>query len=389
MPVRRGWGNSSSGYFDRGFARCGAALGRGSSCSISIIAPPHIAHYSERRLGGGLKFFCALLCWVAIFGVANADPLPVGFQESRLNASNGPVVSSGEITFHIVPQDCSNVDYGNGETDCITGSTKNNIFYEKPANLGDTVEYKFDIWVDPAFSYQGYSQGETTRFGGKGRDSRLRIASWEGPARKNFIDMVKLDLSKGISFRFQQCQAPADFGKWVTFSMKVRWASDERGWIKVTCDDRVVFFAEGVVTNEQVHCYYGNECDPERPLKNAKQFFFQVGLGMAGWGPNWKDLTGPTIGPFTAFDEAGLTIKMRNISVTEGVELYSPEDKEVVRQLQEKLNALGCDVGKPDGVVGKRTKAQALTCRELLGMPETFDVTTVRTFLALYSAVNA
>lgn len=305
-----------------------------------------------------------------------------------MNASVAPVVEGGEVTFRIMPQDCSKETYnnGSGENDCSNGNSRNNIYYERQAKLGEAVEYKFDIWVDPALQYSGYNQGEASRFGGKGRDTRLRIASWEGPMRKNFTDMVKLDARNGIAFRFRQCQAPEDFGKWVTFSMKVRWASDERGWIKVTCDDRVVFVAEGVVTNEQVHCYYGNECDPERPMKDAKRFFFQVGLTMAGWGPNWKDLSGPTIGQFTAFDEGGITIKMRNISVTTGAELYGPEDKDAVKQLQERLNALGCDVGTPDGVVGKKTRTQALTCRELPDMPKAFDVTTVRKFLELYSA---
>lgn len=278
------------------------------------------------------------------------------------------------------------MEYGNGsgENDCLNGGTKNIIRYESEARLGDTVEYKFDVWVDPAFSYNGFSQAETIPFGGLGWDSRLRIASWEGPQRKNFIDMLKLDSKNGMAFRFRQCQAPSDFGSWVTFSMQVRWANDERGWLKVTCNDRVVAIAEGVVTNEQPHCYFGNECDPSHPTKNARRILFQLGLAMNGWGQNWKDLFGPTNGPFTVFDKDGLIIKMRNISVTEGVELYGGEDKEVVKQLQARLNHLGT----PDGVVGKRTKAAALSCRERQDLPSQLDVTTVRKFLELYSAVE-
>ncbi|RYE08421.1 MAG: hypothetical protein EOP22_13690 [Hyphomicrobiales bacterium] len=321
-------------------------------------------------------------------GISRAsDQLPAGFAASDLNGSIPPVVADGEITFHIMPKDCSDTDYGNGsgESDCLNGNTKNVIQRHEQARLGDAVEYRFDIWVDPAFSYRGYTQGETYPFGGKGHDTRLRVASWEGEARKNFVNMLKLDALNGLTFQFLQCQAPEDFGKWVSFSMKVRWANDARGWKLVTCDGRAVFVSEGAATNEQPHCYYGNECDPEKPIKYASRFLFILGLAMNGWGQNWQELSGPTIGPFTAFSEDGLTIKMRNISVVSGAELYGEAQKAQVRQLQELLNGLGCDVGTPDGVVGKRTREAALTCRDIEGLPEALNVTNVQAFIDLYS----
>lgn len=171
-----------------------------------------------------------------------AAPLPAGFVPSDLNGSLGPVADGGEVTFKIVPQDCGKADYnnGSGENDCKNGNVKNLMRYKSEAKAGQTVEYKFDIWVDPGFSYGGYQQGEVYPFGGDGFDSRLRVAIWEGPARKNFIDALKLDSRHGLAFRFKQCQAPADFGKWVSFSMKVKWAGDESGWLRVTCDERVL-----------------------------------------------------------------------------------------------------------------------------------------------------
>lgn len=322
--------------------------------------------------------------------IAGAVPLPKGFAPSGLNGSRGPASESNEVTFNIVPQDCGKADYrnGSGENDCMNGNVKNLMRQKAEASVGQSVEYKFDIWVDPTFSYEGYQQAETYGIGGDGYDSRLRIAYWEGPARKNFIADLKLDARHGIAFRFKQCQAPVDFGKWVTFSMKIRWASDESGWIRVTCDENVLYEAEGVVTNESVTCYPSNECDPEQPQKNAKRISFQLGLSMTGWGPNWKELYGPTIGPFTAFDPNGLTIKMRNISVTEGIELYGEADRELVRQLQDRLNALGCDVGVADGVAGKKTRAAALACRSIDGLPTSFVVGNLKAFLDIYSAVG-
>lgn len=321
---------------------------------------------------------------------AMAAPLPKGFVPSDANGSHGPVVEAGDVTFLILPKDCSNRVYnnGSGETDCRNGNVKNLMRYTSQAKLGQSIEYKFDIWVDPAFSYAGYRQSEVYPFGGDGYDSRLRLAYWQGPLRKNFISDLKLDTRHGIAFLFKQCQAPEDFGKWVTFSMKIRWAGDDSGWIRVTCDDRLVYEAEGVVTNESVTCYLSNECDPQKPKKYARQIELHLGLSMNGWGPGWKDLIGPTIGPFTDFAAAGIAVKMRNVSITEGAELYTEADRELVRQLQERLNALGCAVGTPDGVPGKKTRAAAIACRQLPGLPPALTVGTLKTFLDLYGAAD-
>jgi hypothetical protein len=337
-----------------------------------------------------LMRFLSIVLLALVVGAAHADELPKGFYPSEKNASIAPISEGGEVTFRIIPKDCSDRDYGNGsgESDCLNGNTKNTILYRDEARLGETVEYRFDIWVDPALSYDGYRQSETMPFGGKGRDTRLRIASWEGQARKNFVNMLKLDSRNGIAFQFVQCQAPGDFGKWVTFSMKVRWANDNKGWKLVTCDGRPIFISEGSPTNEQPHCYYGNECDPEEPIKNAKQFLFILGLAMNGWGQNWKDLTGPTIGPFTAFSEDGITIKMRNISVTEGVELYGDAEKALVKQLQQRLNELGCDVGVADGIAGRKTREMAVGCRPSDTLPKQFDVTTLKSFVDYYASAT-
>ena len=332
----------------------------------------------------------ALSFFICAASALAAERLPAGFVASDLNGSRGPVAQGDEVAFEIVPKGCGDADYGNGsgESDCSNGNVKNVMRYKTEAKLGQAVEYRFDILVDPAISYKGYPQGEVYPFGGDGYDSRLRVAYWEGPARKNFIADLKLDARHGLAFRFKQCQSPADFGKWVTFSMKVKWAGDESGWIVVRCDDRVIYEGEGVVTNESTTCYLSNECDPSKPKKNAKRVLWHLGLSMNGWGPNWKELSGPTIGAFTAFDEAGIRIKMRNISVTQGAELYTEADRELVRQLQARLNELGCDVGTPDGIAGRKTRAAALSCRPLEELPAGLTVSTVSVFLEKYKAAS-
>jgi hypothetical protein len=77
---------------------------------------------------------------------------------------------------------------------------------------------------------------------------------------------------------------------------------------------------------------------------------------------------------------------MRNIAITRGPKLYSPEDREVVKKLQAHLNALGCDVGAVDGIIGSRTREAAEKCREFywLDWPGDLDISTVRKIVALY-----
>ncbi len=67
--------------------------------------------------------------------------------------------------------------------------------------------------------------------------------------------------------------------------------------------------------------------------------------------------------------------------------LYTADDAAALKSLQVTLNALGCDVGKPDGRPSERTREMALSCRKLPAeaAPRDLSVATVRSFLALYS----
>lgn len=334
--------------------------------------------------------FQSLFAWAIVMLVPTlpvlADPLPEGFRPYVLNASQAPTTTDGVTTFHIIPDECNPEDYGDGrgESDCLNGNTKSVIQRTRDAKLGQTLEYKFDFWVDPDFGYEGEFIREALEFRPEGWDSRLRIASWEGPFIKNFIYMLKLDAKNGSTFFGRVCQAPDKFGSWATFSMKIRWANDGKGWVKVTCDDQIIYADEAVSTTAQIQCYAQNECDPA-VVRDPRSFNFLLGLALNGFGHDWKEN-----GFASAFNELppeGLTMKMRNISVTEGAELYDPDERDLVRALQEALNALGCDVGTPDGVVGPKTRQQALTCRAFGAgeVPLKLTVATVGSFVELYS----
>jgi hypothetical protein len=336
-----------------------------------------------RHWTGAVAAIFAFFCVVP----ASADSLPSGWQSHKFNGPNQPTVEDGVVTFQIFDEKCSDIDYGDGrgESDCVNGNVRSTIIKTGgDRRLGETIEYQVDIWINPSFALPSFRNPEALGLTPGGMDSRLRIASWEGPYLHNFIYLVKADADRGITFLGEQCQPPENFGQWVTFSMKVRWASDQRGWIKVTCDDRLVYVKEGVATNQAPHCYAANVCEPE-PFKNPQSFNFLLGPIVGGYGWNYAEFGFAS--PFIEIQPEGITVKMRNIALTEGAELYSEDERAKVAELQAALNNLECDAGPEDGIVGARTRSAALTCRYFADqeMPEALTVATLSEFLSLYT----
>ncbi|MER9002252.1 MULTISPECIES: hypothetical protein [unclassified Mesorhizobium] len=247
---------------------------------------------------------------------ALADKHPAGFKNHRLNGPSKPVTKDGVTTFKIFDRKCSSVDYGDGrgENDCHNGNIRATLIGPE-SKTGESVEYRFGLWVDPAFNYPGFYNDHAIGFLPGALDSRLRIASWEGPFIHNFLYMLKLDSAKGVTFLGNECQSPGRFGSWVAFSMKIRWAADKNGWIKVACDDKVIYSAENLATNQAPHCYITNQCEPG-VAKNPMRFTFIVGPVMAGFGPEWKKYG--LVSQFTAIQPEGITVKLRNLSARKG-----------------------------------------------------------------------
>ena len=313
-----------------------------------------------------------------------ADPHPAGFRNHKFNPVN-PVTKNGVTTFHIDNHKCSNVKYGDGrgESDCYNGNVRSVLAPPGHERLGETIEYSFDLWVDPSINYAGWSNDHALGYIPGLRDTRLRIASWEGQYLHNFLYMVKLDSVFGVRFLSKSCFPKEEFGQWNHFSMKIKWAADKRGWIKVACNDRIVWLAENIATNQGPECYITNQCEPDKK-KNPNKFLFIPGPVLAGFGHEWKKYGKPS--PFTEIGPDGVTIKMRNLSVKRGAKLYQAEDIERVKTLQSHLVKLGCDPGPADGIYGAKTRETARTCREFDTnvLPFQFDIATLPKVLAAY-----
>lgn len=319
-----------------------------------------------------------------------ADPLPVDFEVHKFNGSQRPATQDGITTFHVAPKECSNVDYGDGrgESDCKNGSVKSIIRYTRDTKVGESFEYKFDLQFDMStFKYTGEFRRDAVPFSPGGWDSSLRLASWEGPFIKDFVYILKASTTKGVTFMGRECQSPEKLGEWLSFSLKVRWANDSKGWVVATCDGKPIYVEEGVVTTRQTQCYLANECTPGITRK-PKSLNFILGLSFNGYGNGWKEYA-PSL--FRDMQSDGITMLARNVSVTKGVALYGPDETSQVSALQAKLSELGCDTGAADGVLSEKTRNMALTCRDFspAPMPTELNVATLADFVALYSRPDA
>lgn len=336
----------------------------------------------------GLLLRGLAVCLVLAFAApASADPHPRGFEEHKFNPpEQQPVTENGVTTFHLSPGVCGAIDYGDGrgENDCENGNARSNLRWTTNYRLGDSVEYRFDVRVDPGLAYAGFYNMAANGVYPNGTDSHLRIASWEGPLLRNFIYMLKVDTTNGIDFLANQCQAPADFGKWVTFSLKTQWAGDGKGWVVASCDDRIIYADEGVATNQAPQCWPSNECEPW-VVKNPSSFNFIVGPVLMGFGPDWRKVPGAK-DKFDQMQPDGITIQMRNMSVTKGASLYDETGKALIKSLQQRLTELGCDPGPADGVSGRKTRTAALYCRQFPEgtLPAKLTVATAAAFVDAY-----
>jgi hypothetical protein len=332
------------------------------------------------------RLLLALACLIAVTATpAFADPHPKGFIAHKFNGSRMPITEDGITTFQIFHEECSSVDFGDGrgESDCINGTVRSALVRPIWEPMGQVLDYRFDFRIDPAFAYPGFSNTWALGYLKDSWDSRLRLAIWEGPLLHNFLYQLIADTKNGVTFLGNECQSPAQIGEWVSFSMKVRWSGDEKGWIRVSCNDRVIYAQEDVATNQAPHCYVTNICETGIK-KDPKSVMMQIGALMWGNGLEWKQNGRDSA--FTKIQPDGITVQMRNVAVTKGAELYTVADKAVVKELQEVLTALGCDPGPADGAAGKRTKQAALECRKFPEgtLPAKFTVASLRTFLDLY-----
>jgi hypothetical protein len=323
-------------------------------------------------------FFAALLALTP--GFADADPHPFGLAAHPFNGSVDPVTEDGITRFEIRNHECSERTYGDGrgEHDCFNGIVRSALGAFQ-VGASETWTYAFEFRVPDPIGYTGWRNSHACTYLDDCQDSRLRIASWEGNRLHNFMYMLKADGRHGARFLNETCAAPEDLADWTRFRMEVRWADDSRGWIRVSCNDEVIYFRENVRTLEGPHCYITNLCRNARNTHPTRVLTI-LGPVMQGFGHEWQQRGRSS--QFTDFTDP-ISVEMRNVEFQRGATLY---DETVVRALQSHLTSLGCDPGPIDGLIGNRTRQAALSCRDLAGddLPEELDAGSIADWLAAY-----
>ncbi len=122
---------------------------------------------------------------------AFADPLPDGFGLDKFNASQAPTTANGITTFHVIPGDCSDVDYGDGRggerlqewqwrsRSSATSGTPSSV------NRSSTNSTSRSIRASNMPASSSLTPCRSGQAAGTARCGSL--ASWEGEFIKNFV----------------------------------------------------------------------------------------------------------------------------------------------------------------------------------------------------------
>lgn len=255
-----------------------------------------------------------MIFYFSIILPLRAEPLPDGLKRHPLETSNKPFTKSGITYFKIIDKICSPTVYpdGRGESDCKNGNVRSQLVGTPDARIGTTASYSFDIRLQPNLSYFGWYNESALSFLKSGRDSKFYLAVWEGNRIHNYIHMLKADTVEGITFLGKICQIPKDFGKWVHFSMEVKWTLKPDGKISVKCDDNILYESDNIATAVNPHCYITNHCEPGK-IKKPDVIFFQIGANMAGRGMNWKENGQKS--QFVGIQEDGIEVQVKNFKM--------------------------------------------------------------------------
>jgi hypothetical protein len=276
------------------------------------------------------------------------------------------------FSFNLPSGYCSDEKYGDGtSSDCTFNSSRSQMVEE-------VARTKENGTKQPAEAWYGFSVYFPTDFpyGTKQTKGHYDLAYWHNDkcphlTFQNFAgnsDILSLGTNTatgGYDCRPGPQLKVANFadlvGKWNRFEIYVKWSEGDNGEAKV------------YLNGEYAVQYKGPTLTAGLGQKN----YFKFGVYLCCT-EDVKKIVGTNV----------LYAAVKRSETRAG--LFVEEDREALRALQERLNALGCDVGTVDGVSGKRTREMAVSCRAFPEgiLPVELSASTVRDFLEQYQAAG-
>lgn len=230
------------------------------------------------------------------------------FRDVRWNGAD-PTLEDGVLTFSLMPRQCGEQTYGDGrgESDCNGGRVRSQVRSPASVNVGQEVEYYMEFFIPEDFSYYG-DQWYPSR-------SRLLITEWKrDEGVKNHIYEMLLDNVRGATFEQATCITREDYGKWNSFSLRIKWSKGSDGYLVAKCNNEIILERRGDQTVIPPNCAsdYKLQCNPNTQRPNAS-IQWNVGPNFSGYGRNYASIGKSS--PFAPFPPQGIEIRVRNLYV--------------------------------------------------------------------------
>jgi len=246
----------------------------------------------------------SLLIIIGSIFVASCGVSERFINDDEINGSN-PVRKGGEFIFNMREGDCGAKDYGDGrgESDCVNGNVQQRVWTRKDYHAPKTLEYGFDVFIDPNFTYQ-----ETLSYRPRGS---IEIAEWN---RKNVIKnhMYEMHLTgRGVTFEDKTCFSSSRFGEWNAVVVRAKWSNNDDGELVVRCNEKVIYSKKGPnLIPPGCGTSVKSQCKLEF-IDVSKPIVFKLGPKYFGFGRDWREMGRAS--PFLPWPQNGINIKMRNL----------------------------------------------------------------------------